>query len=97
MAEPVGWRVYLELLHEAMINPTVAAGLAPLHAAIDGPEALIRAGILAGEIRADLDPRAEAAILLANLRGLSGLLVTYPGNLDFIRAAECFTRGVNTI
>jgi hypothetical protein len=43
--------------------------------------------VAAGEIRAGLDPRAEAAMILASLRGMATLLVTHPGNPDFARAA----------
>ena len=88
-ADPVGWRVFLELLHEALVNPAVAKGLAPLHVgAVDRLEELIRAGVKAGELRAGIKPRAEAAVVLAALRGLAGLIVTYPDDPDFPAAAR---------
>ena len=88
-ADPAGWRVYLELLHEALVNPAVASGLAALHAqAVDSLAQLIRAGIAAGELRPRLKPRAEAVVVLAALRGLAGLMVTYPADADLAAAAR---------
>ena len=88
-ADPTGWRVFLELLHEALVNPAVARGLAPLHVgAIDRLERLIQSGITAGDFRPDIDPRAEATVVLAALRGLAALRVTYPDSPDFSGAAR---------
>jgi AcrR family transcriptional regulator len=42
-----------------------------------------RDGIARGEIRADVDPAAQAALLIGTLRGISLLAVTDPDSLDF--------------
>ena len=88
-SDSTGWRVFLELLHEALVNPAIAQGLAPLHVgALDRIEQLISAGIASGDLRPDIDPRAEAAVILAALRGLAGLLITYPDNVEFRNASS---------
>ncbi len=46
-------------------------------------EQYIRDGIARGEIRADVDPAAQAALLIGTLRGISLLAVTDPDSLDF--------------
>ncbi len=46
-------------------------------------EQYIRDGIERGEIRADVDPAAQAALLIGTLRGISLLAVTDPDSLDF--------------
>jgi AcrR family transcriptional regulator len=51
----------------------------------------IEAGIAAGEIRADVDPRLEAAIFVGTLRGVALQWLTSPGALDLERMRSLIT------
>jgi hypothetical protein len=45
-------------------------------------EHYLREGIERGEVRRDIDPEAQAALLIGTLRGISLLAVTDPDSLD---------------
>lgn len=72
------------LLGEALgSEPAFLPAINRVHRNVRGMvERYIREGIDAGEIRADVDAAAQAALLIGTLRGVSLLAVTDPQSLD---------------
>ncbi|HEY1447117.1 MAG TPA: TetR/AcrR family transcriptional regulator [Caulobacteraceae bacterium] len=88
--DPVGARALAVLLGEGLTNELVADRLAELNARSAGAfEAMLTAAAAAGEIRHDIDVRAEAILILASLRGAVGqwLLASDAIDLDAVSAA----------
>jgi len=71
--EDRGIRTFYALMFEALgPTPELLDEFRELHRAFRADiERILRAGIEAGQIRADLDPRAQAAIFLGTLRGIA--------------------------
>ncbi len=60
------------LLSEGVFNPALQASLAEVNArSIKGLAFHIRRGMDNGQVRADVDPKAQALIILASLRGIT--------------------------
>jgi len=93
--DPVQWRSFMAIANAALTDKDAAAALSKVNArAIAAFERRLRAGIEAGQIRADLEPRAEAALILATLRGLAALSLTDPKNQDFRQARAAYLAAV---
>lgn len=87
LADPVGLRVLQRLIFEAT-GPATALQeqfTRSLRAMHDGLATMIRHGIADGSIRADVDARLEAQLLLATLRGISYQWFLYPDDVDLRR------------
>ena len=54
----------------------------------------LRAAIQAGEVRDDIDPKAQAAVILGGMRGTTGLWLANPGYLSLTALKETF---INTL
>lgn len=64
-------RAFLLILMEGVNNPALTPAIAKANErAVRGIEANLRYGIEHGQIRKDINPRAQAVILLASLRGV---------------------------
>jgi AcrR family transcriptional regulator len=62
--------------------------------ALDRIEAHIVGGISAGHIRDDVDPRLQAFVVLATLRGVAFLVLSTPRRIDLVRAADQATENL---
>jgi hypothetical protein len=62
--------------------------------AIAAFELRIRAAMAAGQARSGVDARAEAALILATLRGMAALMLTDPGNPDLPKARKALAASV---
>jgi len=80
---PAATRALFVLLGEGLSNPLVSERLAQLNARSIRSFAInLRAAIAAGEVRSDVDPDAQAILVLAGLRGVVGLWLLAPGAID---------------
>lgn len=85
---PDAVRAMYVLLFESLLE---APALRQAFAALDarhraGNAELLRAGIAAGSVRADLDPEAQATLFLAALRGIALQWLVDPTSIDLERA-----------
>lgn len=83
------------VLGAAISKPELAASVAKLNRdniAIFAQQ--IEAGINAGEIRRDVDPEGQAALILAGLRGLVAQWLVDPKQIDLTRAGKEFAATV---
>lgn len=81
--EPTRTRALFVLLGEGLSNPLISKSLAALNArSVRGLESNLAAAIEAGEIRADIDPSAEAVLILAALRGVVSQWLLAPAEID---------------
>ena len=88
VAEPAACRVLMEGHHLAAYVPTIAARVAQEQA--EGQrqiEAVLRAGVAAGEWPATTDVSARATLVWAALHGLMAAWHVAPGSLDWRAAA----------
>lgn len=85
--DPTTARALHMILSEAVNSPALAPALAAANErSVAGIEKTIRDGIASGEIRADLDPHAQAVLVLAGLRGvLAQWLLDDSLDLDLMR------------
>jgi AcrR family transcriptional regulator len=91
--DPIHTRALFVLLGEGLSNPLLAEPLAALNArSARGFEATIAAGVAAGEIRADVDPAAEAVLILAALRGVVSQWLVAPGAVDLAATRDAFVQ-----
>ena len=89
MKEPTGTRALFVLLGEGLSNPLISERIATLNArSVKGFEVNLRAAVAAGEIRADVDPKAQAILILAGLRGAVGLSLLAPGAIDLVAVRD---------
>jgi AcrR family transcriptional regulator len=89
--DPVGTRALFVLLGEGLSNPLVVERLAELNArSVRGFEANLAAGVAAGEVRADVDVKAEAILILATLRGAVGQWLMAPDAVDLTAVSAVF-------
>jgi AcrR family transcriptional regulator len=85
----VGAKALVVLLGEGQTNPLIRDQLAELNARSVGAfELNLAAGVRAGEIRADVDAKAQALLILAALRGAVGLWLLAPEKVDLARARD---------
>jgi len=76
---PAVARTLYVLLGQGLSNPLVSKRLAELNARTVGSIArTLRAAIAAASVRADVDPDAQAVLILAGLRGAAGLWLLAP-------------------
>jgi AcrR family transcriptional regulator len=88
---PVGARALFVLLGEGVSNDLVADRLAELNArSARAFEANLSAAVAAGEVRADIDVRAQAILILATLRGAVGQWLLAPDAIDLGGVSAAF-------
>ena len=81
--EPATVRALFVLLGEGLSNGLVTERLAQLNArSAEAFEANLRAGVAAGDVRADIDATSQAFLILASLRGAVGLWLLAPDAVD---------------
>jgi AcrR family transcriptional regulator len=89
--DPVGTRALFVLLGEGLSNPLVVERLAELNArSARGFEANLAAGVAVGEVRADIDVKSEALLILATLRGAVGQWLMAPDAIDLAAVSAAF-------
>lgn len=89
--EPTGARALSVVLGEGLSNPLISERIAALNArGIKGFEVNLRAAAIAGEIRPDVDPRAQAILILAGLRGAVALWLLAPDAIDLAAVRDEF-------
>jgi AcrR family transcriptional regulator len=89
--EPLGTRALFVLLGEGLSNPLISGRLAELNArSVSAFEVQIRAAIASGDVRADVDAKAQAVLLLATLRGALSLWLLAPAEIDLAAARDEF-------
>ena len=80
---PAAIRALFVLLGEGLSNDLVTERLAQLNARSAKAIAMnLRAAVAAREVRADVDPEAQAILILAGLRGVVGLWLLAPAAID---------------
>jgi AcrR family transcriptional regulator len=81
--DPIGSRALVVLLGEGLSNELVADRLAELNARSAGAfEVNLTAAVAAGDVRADIDVKAQALLILATLRGVVGQWLLAPDEID---------------
>jgi len=89
LRDPVTSKALFVLLGDGLSNPLIREPIAGLNAASAAAFAdQIRAGILAGEIRADIDAAAQGLLILTQLRGAVGVWLLSPQTIDLARVRE---------
>ncbi|MFI4935503.1 MAG: TetR/AcrR family transcriptional regulator [Caulobacterales bacterium] len=89
--DPIGARALSVLLVEGLNNDLVADRLAALNARSAGAfEANLAAAVAAGEVRADIDVKAQAILILATLRGVVGQWLLAPHDIDLAAVSAAF-------
>jgi AcrR family transcriptional regulator len=89
--EPTGARALSVLLGEGLANPLISERIAALNArSVKGFEVNLRAAVMAGEIRAEVDPRAQAILILAALRGTVSQWLLAPDAIDLAAVRDEF-------
>lgn len=85
--EPTGARALSVILGEGLANPLISA----LNArCVKGFECNLRAAAGGGEIRPDVDPRAQAVLILAALRGAVSQWLLAPDAIDLAAVRDEF-------
>jgi AcrR family transcriptional regulator len=80
---PAATRALFVLLGEGLSNRLVSERLAQLNArSLKSFAVNLRAAVAAGEVRSDVDPDAQAIVVLAGLRGAVGLWLLAPHDID---------------
>jgi AcrR family transcriptional regulator len=83
MRDPIGARALYELLGEAVSSPLIRDQIARLNArSARAFEINLVAAIQAGDVRADIDPAAQAMLILGALRGAVSLWLLSPDGVD---------------
>jgi len=81
--EPATVRALFVLLGEGLSNALVTERLAQLNArSAKAFEVNLRAGVAAGDVRADIDAKSQAILILAGLRGAVGVWLLAPDAVD---------------
>lgn len=89
--DPVGTRALFVLLGEGLSNRLISDQLAELNAfSAKAFELNLRAAVAAGEVRADIDARAQGVLVLAGLRGAVGLWLLAPAEIDLPAVRDSF-------
>jgi AcrR family transcriptional regulator len=84
-ADPNTLRVLERLIFEAGSNPALQTRFVSSQQTMDRNVAeLLRRGIEDGSIRDDIEPRLEASLLVATLRGISYQWFLYPDDVDIV-------------
>jgi MAATS-type transcriptional repressor, C-terminal region len=80
---PTATRALFVVLGEGLSNGLVTERLAQLNArSAKAIEVSLRAGVAAGDVRADIDAKSQAILILAGLRGAVGLWLLAPDAVD---------------
>ena len=89
--DPTRTRALFVLLGEGLSNALVTDRLAELNArSARGFEVNLRAAIAAGEARPDIDPKSQAILILAALRGAVGQWLLAPDAIDLAALRDEF-------
>lgn len=89
--EPTGARALSVILGEGFANPLISAHIGALNArCVKGFECNLRAAAAGGEIRPDVDPRAQAVLILAALRGAVSQWLLAPDAIDLAAVRDEF-------
>ncbi len=87
--EPVATRALFVLLGEGLNNALISADIAELNAAtVRQLEDVITAGIRRGEVRPDVNAKAQAQLMLSSLRGAVGMWLLSPRQISLARIAD---------
>lgn len=93
--DPISVRALFVVLGEALTNETVRKAIAELNARLVASITDdIRAGISAGDIRRGVNAKAEAALVLAGLRGAAAQWLTDPEGVDLKALRSEFLAGL---
>jgi len=88
---PVMMRALHTVLAGALHKPAVAAAVETLNrGSADAIEADMRAGIDSGEIHRGIDPRTEAVLVLAAMRGIIAQWLIDPADVDLAAVRPAF-------
>lgn len=92
---PTRLRAFYEVLNAGLRHPPIAPAIARLNqdSVADFARSL-RAGVERGEIRADLDPEAEAVVVLGALRGVMTQWLMDRDTLTLDRARDALIAGL---
>jgi AcrR family transcriptional regulator len=89
--DPIGSRALVVLLGEGLSSELVADRLAELNARSAGAfEVNLTAAVAAGDVRADIDVKAQALLILATLRGTVGQWLLAPDAIDLDALSAAF-------
>lgn len=89
--EPIGVRALFVMLGDALNNPLITPQIAELNArSANAVELSLRAAIADGEVRADIDARAQSILILGALRGVVGQWLLAPEAIDLEAARDEF-------
>ena len=92
---PKRLKAFYEVTNAALRWPSIAAVVARLNqAGIEHYAGLIRTAQAQGEIRAELDPVAEAVLIAASLRGIMGQWLTAPDAIDLDAVRDAYLAGL---
>jgi AcrR family transcriptional regulator len=88
-------RAFFEVMNAGLRWTSIAPTVARLNAGmVDGFDGHIRAAQENGEIRADLDPRAEAIAITGAMRGIMGQWLIDPDSVDLDAVRDNFIAGL---
>jgi AcrR family transcriptional regulator len=89
LRDPVATKALFVLLGDGLSNPLIRDPIARLNASSAGAfAAQIAAGVAAGEIRGDVDAKAQGLLILAQLRGAVGVWLLSPATIDLAQVRE---------
>lgn len=89
--DPIGARALFVLLGEGVSNDLVTDRLAELNArSASAFEANLSAAVAAGDVRPDIDVKAQAILILATLRGAVGQWLLAPRDIDLAAVSAAF-------
>lgn len=92
---PAGLKAFYEVTDAAAGHPALGPTVERLNVeTMDDAVRQLKAAIAAGEMRADLDPRLEAVVYLASLRGLMTRWLIHQGEFDLAAAGEAMIAGL---
>ena len=94
-------RALFVLLGDALCNPLIERSIAKLNArSVEAIEVELVAGVRAKEIRSAIDPKAQAQLILATLRGAVSQWLLSPKGIDLARLRDemstSLTRSLST-
>jgi AcrR family transcriptional regulator len=92
---PKRLRAFFEVMNAGLRWPSIAPTVARLNAAmVDSFTGHLRAAQEKGEIRADLDARAEAVVVTGAMRGIMGQWLIDPDSVDLDAVRDNFIAGL---
>ena len=92
---PPRLRAFYEVLNAGLRHASIAPAIAQLNQdSVGGFARNIRAAMELGEVRGDLDPEAEGALVIATLRGLMAQWLVAPQGVDLDKARDALVAGL---